>query len=109
MERGLAERGLTRAQAELLCRLGRSGPVTQRDLSRALACTPRNVTGLVDGPESRGLVARRSHPTDRRATLVTLTERGDRAAARMQADLGARQQASRWAIEPIVPSAESST
>jgi DNA-binding MarR family transcriptional regulator len=86
MERGLVERGLTRARAELLWRLGRAGPMTQRDLSRALACTPRNVTGLVDGLESAGLIARRPHPTDRRATLVTLTERGGRAAARMQDD-----------------------
>jgi DNA-binding MarR family transcriptional regulator len=85
-QRGLAERGLSRARAELLWRLGRAGPMTQRDLSRALACTPRNVTGLVDAVEAGGLVARRPHPTDRRATLVTLAERGRRAASRMEAD-----------------------
>ncbi|MGH2427959.1 MAG: MarR family winged helix-turn-helix transcriptional regulator [Candidatus Limnocylindria bacterium] len=88
MERGLAERGLSRARAELLWRLGQQGPMTQRDLSRALACTPRNVTGLVDALEAGGLVARHSHPSDRRATLVTLTERGAAATAQMQADYG---------------------
>jgi DNA-binding MarR family transcriptional regulator len=86
MERGLAERGLSRARAEILWRLGRAGPTTQRDLSRALACTPRNITGLVDALEAGGQVARRPHPSDRRATLVTLTAKGDREAALMQAD-----------------------
>lgn len=86
MDRGLAKRHLSRARAELLWRLGRGGPMTQRDLSRALACTPRNVTGLVDALEAGGLVARRPHPTDRRATLVTLTGKGGREAARMQTD-----------------------
>jgi DNA-binding MarR family transcriptional regulator len=81
MERGLGEQGLTRARAELIWRLDRQGPMTQRDLSRLLQCTPRNVTGLVDALESAALVARRPHPTDRRATLVELTEQGQRAAA----------------------------
>ena len=76
MERELANQGLSRARAEVIWRLHRSGPVTQRELSQALRCTPRNVTGLVDALEEMGLVARRDHPTDRRATLVTLTEPG---------------------------------
>ena len=85
MERGLAERGLTPARAELLWRLGRRGPLTQRELSQALQCTPRNVTGLVDALEADGFVRRGAHPTDRRATLVELTEQGQTAAAAMDA------------------------
>ena len=85
MERGLAERGLTRARAEVLWRLGRQGPLTQRQLSQALQCTPRNVTGLVDALEAAGFVRRSAHPTDRRATLVELTEQGRAAAAAMHA------------------------
>ncbi|MGE5333189.1 MAG: MarR family winged helix-turn-helix transcriptional regulator [Nitrososphaerota archaeon] len=85
MDRGLGEQGLTRARAELIWRLHRQGPTTQRDLSRMLQCTPRNVTGLVDALESGGLVVRRPHPSDRRATLVALTEQGRRAAADWQA------------------------
>lgn len=81
MDRGLAEQGLTRARAEVIWRLHRGGPATQRELSESLRCTPRNVTGLVDALEAAELVARRPHPTDRRATLVTLTEQGSRAAA----------------------------
>lgn len=36
----------------------------------------RNITGLVDGLAATGFVTRDPHPTDRRATLVTLTEHG---------------------------------
>ena len=86
MERGLAERGLSRARAELLWRLHARSPMTQRELSQQLRCTPRNVTDLVDALEAAGLVARGPHPTDRRATLVSLTDRGKAAAARMQAE-----------------------
>lgn len=85
MERGLAERGLTLARAELLWRLRQRGPATQRELSEDLRCTPRNVTGLVDALEVAGLVERRPHPTDRRATLVTLTDAGSQMAATMDA------------------------
>jgi DNA-binding MarR family transcriptional regulator len=76
MDHGLGQQGLTRSRAEVIWRLHHLGPVTQRALSEALRCTPRNVTGLVDALEATGHVARRPHPGDRRATLVTLTERG---------------------------------
>jgi DNA-binding MarR family transcriptional regulator len=84
MEGGLSARGLTRARAELIWRLQRHGPMTQRELSQALQCTPRNVTGLVDALQADGFVTRGPHPTDRRATLVQLTERGRAAAAAWQ-------------------------
>ena len=82
---GLAERGLTPARVELLWQLQRQPKRTQRELSQLLRCTPRNVTDLVDTLEASGLVAREPHPTDRRATLVTLTRRGKSEVARMQA------------------------
>jgi len=84
MDRGLSARGLTRARAELIWRLQRQGPMTQRELSQILQCTPRNVTGLVDALQADGFVERSPHPTDRRATLVTLTEPGRTAAAAWQ-------------------------
>lgn len=82
----LSERGLTTSRAEVLWRLHRDGPTTQRDLSEALAVTPRNVTGLVDGLEAGGFVTREPHPTDRRATLVTLTKGGAKAAQSLAED-----------------------
>lgn len=86
MLRSLAERDLTPARAEVLLVLQKSGPVVQRQLSQALRCTPRHVTNLVDGLEATGFVIRRPHPTDRRATLVALTERGGAAARRLAAE-----------------------
>jgi DNA-binding MarR family transcriptional regulator len=55
-------------------------------LSAALRVTPRNITGLVDALEADGLVARSAHPSDRRATLVSLTEKGKATTAAMGRD-----------------------
>jgi DNA-binding MarR family transcriptional regulator len=48
--------------------------------------TPRAVTGLVDALVADGLVTREPHPTDRRATLVTLTSRCERLVAQLKRD-----------------------
>ncbi len=86
MDTGLASRGLTRARAEVIWRLCRVDAMTQRELSQALRCTPRNVTGLIDALEAAGFVDRRPHPTDRRATHVGLTQQGLAAAGQMRAE-----------------------
>ena len=86
MQSGLAERGLTLARAEIIWQLRLDGPSTQRALSRALRVTPRNITGLVDGLEADGIVARKSHPTDRRATIVSLTDKGNALARTLDRD-----------------------
>ncbi len=80
-EHGLDKLGLTLARATVIWHVNYRGPMTQRELSEVLGVTPRNVTGLVDALESTGFVARAPHPTDRRATLVTLTEQGHKIAA----------------------------
>lgn len=84
--RDLASRGLNTRQAELLIILRTKGPVRQRELSEALRCTPRHVTGLVDELEEKGLVERHAHPTDRRATLVKLTTKGSSSARKLTKD-----------------------
>lgn len=76
---------LTTARTHLLWLL-RAGAMTQHALATALEVSPRNVTGLVDALEASGFVVRRPHPTDRRATLVSLTERGEQAMAVMERD-----------------------
>jgi DNA-binding MarR family transcriptional regulator len=86
MEHDLGERGLTRARATLVAYLYRGGPMRQRELAEALRVSARNVTGLLDGLEATGFVARTNHPTDRRATLVTLTKHGTAVAEAMQTD-----------------------
>lgn len=56
------------------------GPDRMGALGDELGLTPRNMTALVDAMEQEGLVARRAHPTDRRAVLVELTPTGLRTA-----------------------------
>lgn len=53
-----------------------AGPAIMKDLAGALGTTPRNVTAMVDALEHGGLVTRLPHPSDRRATLIQLTELG---------------------------------
>lgn len=86
MSRSFARDGLTGARAHALWELRRTGPITQRTLADALGVTARTVTGLVDGMVATGFVTREPHPTDRRATLVSLTERGTASMAQMTRD-----------------------
>ena len=85
MTRGLARLGLTEARAHLVWELRARGPCTQRTLASALRVTPRAITALVDGLVESGFVTREPCPADRRATLVTFTERG-RTTAQAMAD-----------------------
>jgi DNA-binding MarR family transcriptional regulator len=85
MAEGLAGMGLTEARAHLLWELRAQGPCTQRTLASALHVTPRAITALVDGLVETGFVTREPRPGDRRAFLVTFTERG-RTTARALAD-----------------------
>lgn len=69
--------GLTPARMQVLGLLiGAAEPLIMRQLTQALGTTARAVTGLVDGLEADGLVRREPHPTDRRATLIALTDAG---------------------------------
>ncbi|QXV56947.1 MarR family winged helix-turn-helix transcriptional regulator [Amycolatopsis sp. TNS106] len=86
IEHSLAERGLTRARATVVWELFHRGPMTQRELSQALNVTPRNVTGLLDALQEGGFVDRNPHPTDRRATMVSITAKARRAAKAMNED-----------------------
>lgn len=81
MNRRLADNGLTPARGGIIWLLHHHGQLTQRELSQMLNCTPRNITGLVDALEEAGFVTRAAHPTDRRAFLVSLTNRGQKLAA----------------------------
>ena len=84
MARSLARDGLTTSRAHLLWELLQRGPTKQQVLAGALGVSARNITGLVDGLVASGFVTREPHPTDRRATLVSFTDRGARTAAAMR-------------------------
>jgi DNA-binding MarR family transcriptional regulator len=51
-----------------------------RTLADGLGLSARNVTAVADALEADGLVRRVAHPTDRRATILELTDAGFAAA-----------------------------
>lgn len=79
MDEELARMGLTGSRAHLVWELVHRGPCKQQVLAGALGVSPRTITALVDGLVATGFVTREPHPTDRRATLITLTARGQTA------------------------------
>jgi len=84
MTKALGRSGLTVPRAHLLWVLVQRGPVTQQQLADSMKVSPRNITGLVDGLVGTGFVTREPHPTDRRASLVSLTEQGASTSAALQ-------------------------
>jgi DNA-binding MarR family transcriptional regulator len=68
------------ARLLVLISLKRWGQVTMGTLAARLARPKSNVTLLIDELEGEGLVVRRAHPSDRRATYVELTVAGRRIA-----------------------------
>ena len=75
---------LTPARVRVLWVLQHAGPMTQQSLATHLEVSPRNVTALVDALEAGGHVHRSPHPTDRRATIVSLTEAAEARMREMQ-------------------------
>jgi DNA-binding MarR family transcriptional regulator len=73
----LREHGLSLPALKLLTALA-SGDRSMREISQVLHVSPRTVTDMIDTLEGRGLVARCAHATDRRITLLRLTEAGAR-------------------------------
>ncbi|WP_290862488.1 MarR family transcriptional regulator [Hamadaea sp.] len=84
MATSLGRAGLTPSRTHLLWELAAHGPMSQRDLAERLKVSARTVTGLVDGLVATGFVTREPHPSDRRAFLVTFTERGTATAEALQ-------------------------
>lgn len=72
----VAPLGLTPGQARALGTLTRHGRMRLSELSERLHIAPRSTTEVVDALEEEGFVAREPDETDRRATLVVVTERG---------------------------------
>ncbi|MGW4890876.1 MarR family winged helix-turn-helix transcriptional regulator [Kitasatospora sp. NPDC004240] len=72
----LAPLGLHPGQEALLLELARSGPMIQAQLSDALGCEPPSVTLMTRKLEASGHIRRTPAPSDRRATIVELTDTG---------------------------------
>jgi DNA-binding MarR family transcriptional regulator len=78
-----ARTGLTPAQAKAMRQL--SEPITLSDLAVRLDAHVANVSALVDRLETRGLLRRQVHDTDRRSRVLTLTDEGIRVRGILQA------------------------
>ncbi|GDY32392.1 MarR family winged helix-turn-helix transcriptional regulator [Gandjariella thermophila] len=78
VDTALRPHGLTFARYEalvLLC-FSRRGSLPMRVMGERLQLHPTSVTNIVDRLEADGLVRRLPHPTDRRTTLVEITDAG---------------------------------
>ncbi|MEV4365846.1 nitroreductase/quinone reductase family protein [Nonomuraea sp. NPDC049637] len=72
----LAPLGLHPGQEALLLELARTGPRIQAQLSEALGCEPPSVTLMSRKLEASGHIRRTPAPSDKRASVVELTDSG---------------------------------
>jgi DNA-binding MarR family transcriptional regulator len=73
----MTEKNLSAQRLRILGSLHQRGPRIMCDLKEELGVTATNITALVDALEGDGLVMRRQHPTDRRATLIELSPKAE--------------------------------
>jgi MarR family transcriptional regulator for hemolysin len=74
---------LSFGQVVVLRALLRGGRVRQHELAKILATTKSNVVQLIDGLMELNLILREQDPSDRRANLISLTEKGRELADRI--------------------------
>jgi len=70
--------GVTSMQTMTLVITDNAQPRSMGGLCRMFGCDASNMTGIIDGLEQKGLVARRPHPDDRRIKIICLTNSGER-------------------------------
>ena len=98
-EEHLASSGINARELGVLLLLADREPESQQQAAERLGVDRTTMVALLDGLESKSLVARRPDPADRRRNVVELTDRGrktlegatrasDRAERQLLADLG---------------------
>jgi len=83
---GFVKRQVTADQFVLLALLAEQDGITQQELVRRASSDANTIRAMLVLLESRGLVARGRHPTDRRARSVTLTCKGRQTYEKLWAD-----------------------
>lgn len=91
--------GLSLAQYHVLEPLA-SGPRTNRELAELAGISAPTACRIVDGLLERGWVSRVADPTDRRAVVISLTERGRAALSKKQREYLARRRQIADALDP---------
>ncbi|RVX40291.1 DNA-binding MarR family transcriptional regulator [Nonomuraea polychroma] len=72
----LTKHDLTQAQYLVLVTVKEQGPIGQRRLAELIAMDARNIVMVLDSLSPRGLIQRRTHDSDRRRRIITLTDAG---------------------------------
>jgi DNA-binding MarR family transcriptional regulator len=68
---------LERSAYGIMCKLADEGPQRLGALASAFGLDPSTITRQVQALEELGLAARKTDPTDRRASILDLTESGN--------------------------------
>lgn len=92
VDEALKPTGLTFSRYELLRLLSfsKTGALPMAKASARLQVHPTSVTNTVDRLEAAGLVTRVPHPSDRRATLIEITDAGRQSVADATEELNAK-------------------
>lgn len=84
VDRRLAQHGQNQSQAGILLALRHRSDLRIQDLADTVHIEPPNATRAVQALERRGLIVRRAHPADGRASLLELTADGREAAGQVE-------------------------
>jgi DNA-binding MarR family transcriptional regulator len=71
--------GIGISETMAMGQLSAAGPLQPRELAERIGLTPSTITSLLDRLEEAGMAHRHPHPTDRRKTVVTISDRGEAA------------------------------
>ena len=85
-EKSLAESEMCSSDFAVLEALLHKGPLPVNEIGRKVLLTSGSITVAIDRLETKGLVERRAHGTDRRARIVHLTREGRKLITRIYAD-----------------------
>src|SRR5216683_1881912 len=85
-EKSISELELCGSDFAVLEALLHKGPLPVNEIGRKVLLTSGSITVAVDRLETKGLVERRAHGTDRRARIVHLTKDGRKLITRVYAD-----------------------
>jgi DNA-binding MarR family transcriptional regulator len=68
--------GVGLSETVAMSHLSVAGSLSPREVADKVGLTPSTVTALLDRLEAAGLATRAAHPTDRRKSVVTITDQG---------------------------------
>ena len=85
-EKSISELEMCGSDFAVLEALLHKGPLPVNEIGKKVLLTSGSITVAIDRLETKGLVERRAHGTDRRARIVHLTKAGRKVIARVYAD-----------------------